>query len=210
MSDTFAMNPGGPDPVAQLIQALGRLPGIGEKSATRLAFYILREGARLANPLIDAIQLATERVRLCEVCMNFTDRATCRICSDPSRDRRSICVVESVQNLRAVERSGEFRGLYHVLHGVLSPLDGIGPDALKCKELLARLGGPSSGELELILATNPSVEGDATALYLQRLVAPLGIRVSRIASGMPIGGDLEYADSATICQAISGRRDMEA
>lgn len=194
------------DPIARLIQALGRLPGIGEKSATRLAFFILRRGPELASELAEALTEATQRVHLCERCMNFTDAARCPICEDPRRDPKVLCVVETVQDLRAIERSQEFTGRYHVLHGAIAPLEGVGPDDLKLKELLASV--QDSEVEELIVATNPSVEGEATALYIQRMFKSLGLRVSRIASGLPIGGDFEYADPATISQALSGRRDM--
>lgn len=196
------------DPIARLVQALGRLPGIGEKSATRLAFFVMRQGRDFAQDLASALVEATERIGLCERCMNLTDQPRCGICADARRDPGSLCVVETVQDLRAIERSKEFRGQYHVLHGSLAPLEGVGPDQLKVKELLARLSGEDKEVSEIILATNPSVEGEATALYLQKLLVPMGFRVSRIASGLPIGGDLEYADPATISQAISGRREM--
>jgi recombination protein RecR len=194
------------DPIARLVQALSRLPGIGEKTATRLAFFILREGRERARELAEALIEATERTRFCTLCMNLTDRDLCAICSDARRDPSLVCVVERVPDLRAIERSQEFRGHYHVLHGALAPLEGLGPDDLKIKELLERVRG---GEIkEIIVATNPSVEGEATALYLQKLLSPLGVRVTRIASGMPIGGDFEYADPATISRALSGRREM--
>jgi recombination protein RecR len=196
------------DPIARLIQALARLPGIGEKSATRLAFHVLRAGPDFARDLSDALLEATERVHLCVRCMNLTDRDLCGICEDARRDQTMLCVVENVQDLRAIDRSHEFRGLYHVLHGTLAPLEGIGPEELKIKELLSRLGAESSRIQEIIVATNPSVEGEATALYLQKLLRPMGLRITRIASGMPIGGDFEYADPATISQALSGRREM--
>lgn len=197
------------DPIARLVQALSRLPGIGEKTATRLVFHILREGKERARELADALIDATERTRFCSRCMNLTDRDQCRICSDPRRDPTVVCVVERVPDLRAIERSQEFRGHYHVLHGALSPLEGLGPEDIKLKELLARVRPKSEPEIrEVIIATNPSVEGEATALYLQKLLSPFGIKVTRIASGMPIGGDFEYADPATISRAISGRREM--
>lgn len=194
------------DPIAQLIQALSRLPGIGEKTATRLAFHILRQGPERARELATALIQATERTHFCARCMNLTDRDVCAICSDPRRDAGLICVVERVPDLRAIERSQEFRGHYHVLHGAIAPLEGTGPDDLKVKELLARIR--AGGVREVIVATNPSVEGEATALYIQKLITPLGVKVSRIASGMPIGGDFEFADPATISRAISGRREM--
>ena len=196
------------DPIARLVQALGRLPGIGEKTATRLAFFILRQGAELANELASAIQEATQRVQLCSLCMNLTDGEVCNICADPQRDGKVICVVEQVQDLRAIDRSREFRGRYHVLHGTLAPLEGVGPEDLKVKELLLRLRAQASEVEELILATNPSVEGEATALYLQKMLSPMGFTITRIASGLPIGADLEYADPATISRAIAGRRQM--
>lgn len=196
------------DPIARLIQALCRLPGIGEKSATRLSFFILREGAGYAKDLAEALVDATDRIGLCTSCMNLTDAEVCTICNDARREPKQVCVVESVQDLRAIERSHEFRGYYHVLHGTLAPLEGVGPDQLKVKELIDRLGQEGSEIEEIIVATNPSVEGEATALYLQKLLTPLGVRVTRIASGMPIGGDFEYADPATISQALAGRREM--
>ncbi len=196
------------DPIARLVQALGRLPGVGEKTATRLAFFVLRQGPGFARELADALVTASERVGHCERCQNLTDAPLCAICEDGRRDRSVLCVVESVQDLRAVERSREFRGRYHVLHGSIAPLDGVGPDDLKVKELIHRLGADDREVEEIILATNPSVEGEATALYLQRLLVPMGYRITRIASGLPIGGDLEYADAATIAQALAGRRAL--
>lgn len=196
------------DPIARLVQALGRLPGIGEKSATRLAFFVMKQGPDFAQDLASALLEATQKVGLCERCMNLTDAGTCTICRDARRDGASLCVVETVQDLRAIERSKEYRGQYHVLHGNLAPLEGVGPEQLKVKELLTRLQAADNEVAEIILATNPSVEGEATALYLQKMLAPMGFRISRIASGLPIGGDLEYADPATISQAISGRRLM--
>ncbi len=196
------------DPIARLIQALGRLPGIGEKSATRLAFFVMRQGREFAQDLATALLEATERVGYCDRCMNLTDEDLCGICVDARRDPSIVCVVESVQDLRAIERSREFRGQYHVLHGSLAPLEGVGPEQLKVKELITRLQAEDSEVVELIVATNPSVEGEATALYLQKLLSPVGLKVTRIASGLPIGGDIEYADSATICQALAGRRQM--
>lgn len=199
----------GPDPILRLIQVLGRLPGVGEKTATRLAFFILKSGTSYAEELSKAVLDATQRTRLCSRCMNLTDEALCAICRDPRRDGGVLCVVESVPDLRAIERSHEFRGRYHVLHGAIAPLEGVGPDQIKVRELLLRLSTPEeSGVQEIIIATNPSVDGEATALYLKRVLGPLGLRTTRIASGMPIGGDFEYADPATISQAFSGRRDM--
>ncbi len=196
------------DPIARLIQAFSRLPGIGEKSATRLAFFVLRQGSEYARNLAEALLEATERVGFCERCMNLTDGSLCTLCLDARRDGRTICVVETVQDLRAIQKSNEYRGQFHVLHGTLAPLEGIGPDELKMKELLTRLQAPDAEVEELIIATNPSVEGEATALYLKKMLAPMGYRVTRIASGLPIGGDFEYADPATISQALAGRREM--
>lgn len=197
------------DPIARLVQALAKLPGIGEKTATRLTFHILRAGREQARALADALVEATERTRFCARCMNLTDGEVCGICSDPRRDAGIVCVVERVPDLRAIERSHEFRGHYHVLHGALAPLDGLGPEDIKVKELLLRIDRQGASPIrEIIIATNPSVEGEATALYLQKLLVPLGVKVTRIASGMPIGGDFEFADPATISRAISGRREM--
>lgn len=196
------------DPIARLIQALSRLPGVGEKSATRMAFYVLRQGPTFAADLAEALLEATQRVALCPRCQNLTDQAECAICADPQRDVRVLCVVENVQDLRAIERSQEFKGRYHVLHGTLAPLEGIGPEGIKVKELLSRLASSDRSVEELIVATNPSVEGEATALYLQRVLQPMGFTVTRIASGLPIGGDFEYADPATISRALSGRQRM--
>ncbi len=196
------------DPIARLVQALGRLPGIGEKSATPLAFFVLRQGRDYARELAEALIDATERTQLCERCMNLTHSAECPLCMDARREPRVLCVVERVQDLRAIERSREFKGRYHVLHGTLAPLEGIGPDDLKVQELLRRLSGADSEVQEIILAMNPSVEGEATALYLQKLLGPSGRTVTRIASGLPMGGDLEYADPGTISRALAGRHAM--
>jgi recombination protein RecR len=197
------------DPIARLIQALGRLPGIGEKTATRLAFHILKSDPTYARDLADAIVDAATKTKLCMRCQNLTDAELCPICRDERRDGGVICVVEQVADLRAIERTHDFKGRYHVLHGAIAPLDGIGPEQLKIRALLERFSTPEeSGIREVIIATNPSVDGEATALYLLRLLRPLGIKVTRIASGMPMGGDFEYADPATIARAISGRREM--
>lgn len=197
------------DPIARLVQALSRLPGIGEKTATRLAFHLLKTDPNYVRDLADAIVDAVTKTKLCRRCMNLTDAELCAICSDLRRDGTILCVVEQIADLRAIERTHDFRGRYHVLHGAIAPLEGIGPDQLKIRELLQRLSTPEeSGVKEIILATNPSVDGEATALYLSKLLRPLNMKVSRIASGMPMGGDFEYADPATISRAISGRRDM--
>ncbi len=194
------------DPLARLIQVLGRFPGVGEKTATRLAFFILRQGSEFARDLAQAVVEATEKVGYCRRCQNLTDIEVCMICADTRRDPNLLCVVEQVQDLRAIERSREYRGTYHVLHGAIAPLDGVGPDDIKVKELLARLSQENQEVQEVILATNPSVEGEATALYIQRLLSPMGFKVSRIASGLPMGSDIEYVDAATIAQALVGRR----
>ncbi|EPX61881.1 Recombination protein RecR [Cystobacter fuscus DSM 2262] len=195
-----------PDPLNRLVAQLAKLPGIGEKTAQRLAFHILRAPGEYAMDLSQAIREVKEKVHLCGRCFSLTDTHLCGFCQDQRRDDRVVCVVESFADLMALERTREFKGRYHVLHGVLSPLDGVGPEQLRIKELLERLG---DGRVEeIILATNPDVEGEATALYLTRLLKPAGIRVSRIAQGLPMGGDLEYADQATLAKALSARRDL--
>jgi recombination protein RecR len=194
------------DPIARLVKELARLPGIGEKTAQRLAFHVLEAGSGYATALAEAIVGIVRDVRLCSSCQTLTDRDPCGICSDPRRDARTLCVVESVPDLLAVERTHEYRGLYHVLHGALSPLEGVGPGDLKIRELLVRLENAPADEV--VLATNPDVEGEATALYLQKLLKPLGIRVTRIAQGVPMGGDLEYADQVTLARALAGRREL--
>ena len=197
------------DPIARLTLLLAKLPGVGEKTAQRLAFHVLKSPPEYADDLAQALLALRREVRLCSSCCNLTAQDPCAICKDPQRDARIVCVVETVPDLLAVERTREFRGRYHVLHGALSPLDGVGPDQLKLKELLARLGPGHDGPVEeVIVATDPTVEGEATALYITRLVKPLGVRVTRIAQGMPMGGDLEYADQVTLARAISGRREI--
>ena len=194
------------DPIQRLIQRLARLPGIGEKTATRLAFHILRGPESHARELAQALIDVRERIRLCSQCGNLTEEDPCGLCADARRDASTICVVAQPTDLLAVERSGQYRGRYHVLHGVLSPLDGVGPDDLRLADLIRRLQG---GEVtEVIVATSPNVEGEATAMYLARLVKPLGIKVTRIASGVPIGGELEYVDQVTLTRALEGRREM--
>jgi recombination protein RecR len=194
-----------PEPLSRLVDQLQRLPGIGAKSAQRLAFHILRNPREDADRLCDAIRAVKERVTYCSVCNNITDTDPCMYCSG-SRDPRIICVVEEPQNVTVVEKTREFRGMYHVLMGTLSPLQGVGPDDLKIKGLLDRVG--TGGVDVVILATNPTVEGEATALYLARLLKPLGVRVTRIAMGIPVGSDLEYADEVTMTRAMEGRREF--
>ena len=194
------------DPIARLVKELARLPGIGEKTAQRLAFHILKAGAGYAGDLAGAITGVVRDVRLCSSCQTLTDKDPCAICADPQRDARTICVVEGVPDLVALERTHEYRGRYHVLHGALSPLDGVGPSELKIRELLLRL--KQAPVDEVVLATNPDVEGEATALYLTKLLKPLGVKVTRIAQGVPMGGDLEYADQVTLARALSGRREL--
>lgn len=195
------------DPITHLINAFARLPGIGERTASRLAFFVLNQPESLAHDLAEALVRVKAEVGFCSRCCNLTRGPFCTICEDTRRDPTVICVVESTPDLRAVERTGEFRGTYHVLHGLISPLEGIGPDDLRIRELLARLPGEPPIR-EIIIATSPSVDGEATALYLARLLKPLGLSVSRIASGIPIGGELEYADRVTLSRAITQRRDF--
>ena len=197
------------DPITRLINAFRQLPGIGERTATRLAFFVLNESEDLSREIADALIDVKQKVGLCGDCCNLTDGSRCEVCEDPRRDRSTICVVERTQDLRAIERTGDYRGLYHVLHGLISPLDGVGPDDLYVRELVTRLQGEASEEVdEVIVATSPSVDGEATALYLQRLLDPMGLQVSRIASGVPIGGDLEYTDRVTLARALEERREM--
>ena len=193
-----------PDPMARLTQLLARLPGIGERTAQRLTLHILRAPPGYAQDLSEAVGRVVRDVRMCSRCCNLTSGELCAVCADTRRDGRLLCVVQSIQDLTAVERTREFRGRYHVLHGALSPLDGVGPDQLRIAELLAQLQG--GGVEEVILATSPTVEGEATALYLSRLLRPLGVAVSRIAQGVPMGGDLEFADQVTLARALEGRR----
>jgi recombination protein RecR len=195
-----------PDPIVRLVEQLQKLPGIGAKSAQRLAFHILKTPREDAERLCDAVRDVKDRVTYCSVCNNITDADPCAFCTSSSRDQRVICVVEEPQNVSVVEKTREFRGVYHVLMGTLSPLQGVGPDDLKIKSLLARVGTDAVDEI--ILATNPTVEGEATALYLARLLKPLGVRVTRIAMGIPVGSDLEYADEVTMSRAMDGRREL--
>ena len=195
-------------PVQDLIDELGRLPGVGPKSAQRIAFHLLKLDRPDALRLAQAITEAKERVTFCQRCFNVAESDECGLCRDPGRDPRVLCVVEEPRDVVAVERTSEFTGRYHVLQGAISPIEGVGPDALRIRELLARL--EPEGVEEVILCTNPNIEGEATAMYLARLLKPLGIRVTRIASGLPVGGDLEYADELTLGRALEGRRDVDA
>lgn len=193
-------------PVARLIEALHRLPTIGPKSAQRLTYYLLRASNEEAQALADAIVDLKEKIILCSICQNVTEVDPCGICTDEQRDQALICVVEEPLDILALERSRSYRGLYHVLHGVVSPMDGVGPDDLKLNELVARLRNGSVQEV--IMATNPNLEGEATAMYVSRLVTPLGVRVTRLARGLPTGADLEYADDVTLAQALEHRQDV--
>ncbi len=195
-----------PEPIARLIDALQKLPGIGPKTAQRLTFFLLKRPADEVHALAQALTQLKSQIVHCSVCFNVTEEDPCRICKDSSRDARLLCVVEEPNDLLALERTGQFRGRYHVLLGALSPLDGIGPEDLKVRELLALL--EANPVEEVILATNPNVEGEATAIYLAKLLKPLALRVTRIARGLPIGGDLEYADEVTLAKALEGRKEM--
>ena len=190
----------------KLIDELGKLPGVGPKSAQRIAFHLIKLPEQDALSLANAIQEAKQKVRFCETCFNMSDEAICEICSDSQRDSSLVCVVEEPRDIVALERTREYRGLYHVLQGAINPIDGIGPEQLKIRELLERLKGNTV--VEVILCTNPNIEGEATAMYLAKLIEPLGIQVSRIASGLPVGGDLEYADELTLGRALEGRRNI--
>jgi recombination protein RecR len=194
--------------IDDLTAELARLPGVGRKTALRLTFFLLKRSPEEARRLARAIEAVAERVHECSRCGNLTEADPCELCEDPRRDRSTVCVVEEAADIRAIERTGQYRGVYHVLGGRLSPLDGVGPDELNIDGLLARLREGAGGVRELIIATNPSVEGEATALYLQKLVRPQGVRVTRLARGLPVGGDLEYADGVTIAEALSGRREL--
>jgi recombination protein RecR len=195
-----------PAPLRRLVERLTRLPGVGEKSATRLAFFLLRADSEYAQALADAITALKREIRLCSRCLGFTEQEPCALCADPRRSDELVCVVEDPADLMAIERAGDFRGRYHVLHGTLAPLEGVGPEQLKVAELVTRVRDGSVREV--ILATNATVEGEATALYLAKLIKPLGVKVTRIAHGLPMGGDVEYADSVTLSRALEGRREM--
>jgi recombination protein RecR len=194
------------EPIARLLEELERLPGIGPKSAQRLAFHILKGDDASAQRLADALVEVKRQIHFCSRCFNFASEDLCEYCADGGRDTSIVCVVEEPRDVVAVERTGEFRGVYHVLQGAISPIDGIGPDQLKARELIERLAGGTV--TEVVMATNPNVEGETTALYLSRLIKPLGIKVTRIASGLPVGGDLEFADEVTLGRALEARREM--
>lgn len=194
------------DAVQNLIDQLGRLPGVGPKSAQRIAYHLLKVPKEDALALANAVAVAKDKVRFCEVCHNLSEAPLCTICNDDRRDASVVCVVEEPRDIIALERTGGFSGRYHVLGGAINPMEGIGPDQLKVRELLGRIEG--DGIVEVILCTNPNLEGDTTAMYLARLLKPLGVRVTRIASGLPVGGDLEYADELTLGRALEGRRDV--
>jgi recombination protein RecR len=193
------------DPIRRLVQELSRLPGIGEKTATRLAFHLVRGNRQQVHDLAQALIDVTDKIRLCSICMNMTEQDPCVMCSDTRREPDMICVVATPSDLIAIDRGGHFRGRYHVLHGLLSPLEGIGPDDIRVAELVRRLDGSVR---EVIIATSPSVDGEATAMYVARVIKPLGVKVSRIATGLPVGGELEYSDQATIARALAGRATM--
>jgi recombination protein RecR len=193
-------------PISRLIEELNKLPGIGPKTAQRLAYHLLQAPVERSRDLADAVLGIKENLRLCSACLNITDTDPCGICADETRDVTKVCVVEEPIDIMPLERTRKFRGLYHVLHGVISPSDGIKPEDLRIRELLERLG--KTGITEVILATNPNVEGEATSMYIQRLISPLGIRVTRLARGLPFGGDLEYADDVTLSRALEGRQEM--
>lgn len=193
-------------PLTKLTECFARLPGIGKKSAQRLAFHVLRMPKEEADAFANAILEAREKIGYCEICKNITDTPRCAICSDESRDKTTICVVEDPRDVIAIERTKEYHGLYHVLGGLISPMDGVGPESLFIKELLSRM---NDGEVkEVIMATNPTVEGEATAMYISRLLKPMGVKVTRLAYGIPVGGNLEYADEVTLYRAIEGRNPM--
>lgn len=193
--------------IQDLIDELGKLPGIGPKSAQRIAFYLVQSERVDVNRLVEVLRLVKEKVRFCASCFNVAEDEECKICRDPRRDNSSICVVEESKDVVAIERTREFRGKYHVLGGAISPIDGIGPEQLRIRELLSRLS--DSNITEVIIATDPNLEGEATATYLARTIKPLGIKISRLASGLPVGGDLEYADEVTLGRAFEGRRSLE-
>lgn len=199
------------NPLERLVRALSRLPGIGEKTATRLALFILRDTKGLAGDLTQALTFVREKVRFCKICQNLAEEELCSICRNPDRDRRLVCVVQEPVDLLTLEKTGEYKGLYHVLHGVLSPLDGIGPEEIRIEGLVSRIRETGRGEggiKEVILATNPNADGEATALYLKKILSPFGMKITRIASGVPVGGMLEYADAQTLSKSLDNRKEF--
>ena len=194
------------NPMEKLVRALSRLPGIGEKSASRLSLFILRDATNLSQELIEALRTVREKVHFCRICQNLTEGDLCSICEDPQRDRSLICVIQEPIDLLMIEKTGEFRGLYHILHGTISPLEGVGPDEIRISSLLKRV--KKDGISEIILATNPNPEGETTALYLKKILVPLQVKITRIASGIPVGGTLEYTDSQTLSRALDNRKDF--
>lgn len=198
------------DPVNKLVFELSKLPGIGEKSATRLAYFILKQDASYSESLANALMGAKRGIVLCDTCCSFTAKTPCQLCSNPRREASVVCIVERPADVFSIEKTGSHTGSYHVLHGVLSPLDGIGPDDLKIRELLNRISSPQSEIREVILATNPSVEGEATAVYLSRLLQPLGVKVTKLAHGLPAGGQIEYTDRQTLSKALENRMEISA
>ncbi len=195
-----------PEPVTRLIEAFSRLPGVGPKTASRLTYYLLRAPDELSQTLATAIAELKSKTRYCSVCYNITEEDPCAICRDPNREKTQLVVVEDPLDVLAVERTGAYQGRYHVLHGAISPVEGVGPDNLKIRELVARV--QREGILEVIIATNPGMEGDATAMYIQRQLAPTGVKITRLARGLPVGGDLEYVDAVTLLRALQGRQEM--
>jgi recombination protein RecR len=195
-----------PEPITRLVEAFAQLPGVGPKTASRLTFYLLRSGEELATELAEALTDLHKRLTYCQVCFNITETNPCPICQDERRDRETICVVEEPLDVQAIEKTSAYRGLYHVLHGAISPVDGIGPDELRIAELVERL--KNQPVKEVILATNPSLEGEATAMYLERQISSPDVRITRLARGLPVGGDLEYADTVTLTRALEGRREI--
>lgn len=204
------MNRAIPEPVTKLVEAFSRLPGVGPKTASRLTYHLLRSPDELALALADALRDLKANTRLCSRCFNITVDDPCRICADSNRDQRTICVVEEPLDVVAIERTGSYNGVYHVLHGAISPVNGIGPDDLKIRELVGRVSATETEApvLEVIIATNPGLEGDATAMYIQRELKSAGVRLTRLARGLPVGGDIEYADAVTLMRALQGRSDL--
>lgn len=197
-----------PEPVTRLVEAFSRLPGIGPKTASRLTYFLLRAPDELSSSLADALEKLKQETRFCSVCGNITVEDPCGICADSKRDQRTIAVVEEPLDVLALERTGSYGGVYHVLHGVISPVNGIGPDDLRIRELVARVTKPESGVLEIIIATNPGLEGDATAMFIQRELSKAGVKMTRLARGLPVGGDLEYVDAVTLSRALLGRNEL--